>query len=84
MPGLFKVIGHKRVSVELQLLQSMKIHNVIHPNLLRKTLKNPLTNQVNEPLPLVIINNEKKWEVEDILDAKNHQGKLQYQVKWVG
>lgn len=31
-----------------------------------------LTNQVNKPLPLFIINNEKKWEVKDILDTKNY------------
>ncbi len=34
--GLFKVIRNKRVSIELQLPQSMKIYNVFHSNLLRK------------------------------------------------
>ena len=43
-----------------------------------------MTNQVNEPPPLVIINNEEEWEVEDILDARSYRGKLQYRVKWVG
>ncbi len=57
---------------------------VFHPNLLRKASKDPLTNQVNEPPPPVIINNEEEWEVEDILDARSHQGKLQYRVKWIG
>ncbi len=72
MLGPFDVIGNKRVSVELQLSQLMKIHNVFHPNLLQKVSTDPLTNQVNKlPLP-VIINNEKKWEVEDILDARSH------------
>ena len=84
MLGPFEVIGNKGVSVELQLVQSMKIHNVFHPNLLRKALTDPLTNQVNEPPPPVIINNEEEWEVEDILNARSHQGKLQYRVKWVG
>ena len=50
----------------------MKIHNVFYLNLLRKALTDPLTNQVNEPLSPVIINNKKEWEVEDILDAKSH------------
>ena len=54
----------------------MKIHNVFHPNLLRKASTNPLTNQINEPSPPVIINNKKKWEIEDILDARSHWGKL--------
>ena len=34
-------------------------------------------------MPPVIINNEEEWEVEDILDARSHRGKLQYRVKWV-
>ena len=58
--GPFKVIGNKNVFIELQLLQSMKIHNVFHSNLLRKVSINPLTNQVNESPPPVIINNEKE------------------------
>ena len=58
MLGPFEVIGNKGVSVELQLLQSMKIHNVFHPNLLRKVSTDRLTNQVKELMPLVIINNE--------------------------
>ena len=82
--GFFEVIGNKKVSVELQLPQSIKIHYVFYPNLLQKALTNLLTNQVNEPPPLVIINNKKKWEVKDILDARSHQGKLQYRVKYVG
>ena len=69
---LFEVIGNKEVSIELQLPQSIKIHNIFYFNLLRKTLTDPLTNQVNElPLP-IIINNKEKWEVEDILDARSH------------
>ena len=58
MLGSFEVIGNKRVSVELQLPQSMKIHNVFHPNLLQKASTDALTNQVNEPPPSFIINNE--------------------------
>ena len=78
MLGPFEVIGNKRVFVELQLPQSMKIHNVFHPNLLQKASTDPLTNQVHEPPPPVIINNEEKWEVEDILDTKSYWGKLEY------
>ncbi len=77
MLSSFEVIRNKGVSVELQLPQSMKIH-VFHPNLLRKISTDPLTNQVNELLSPVIINNEEEWEVEDILDARGHRGKLQY------
>ena len=50
----------------------MKIYNVFHPKLLQKTLIDPLTNQINELPTPVIINNEEKWEVEDILDARSY------------
>ncbi len=82
MIGPFDVIGKKSISLELQLPQAMKIHNVCHSNLLQKSSTDPLTDQVNEPAPLVIINNEEEWEVEDILDARSHWGKIQYRVKW--
>ena len=59
----------------------MKIHNVIHLNLLWKASIDPLTGQVNEPAPPVIIDNEEEWEVEDIFDTRSHCGKIQYQVK---
>lgn len=84
MLGFFDVIGNKGVFVKLQLPQSMKINNVFHPNLLQKASIDLLTNQVNEPLPPIIINKEEEWEVEDILDARSYRGKLQYWVKWVG
>ncbi len=47
MLGPGEVIENKGVSVELQLPQSMKIHNVFHLNLLQKASTDPLTNQVN-------------------------------------
>ena len=56
----FEVINNKRVFVELELPQSMKIHNIFHLNLFQKTSADLLTYQVNELPPLVIINNKEK------------------------
>lgn len=50
----------------------MKIYNIFQPNLLQNTLIDLLINQVNELVLLVIINNEKKWEIEDIFNVKNY------------
>ena len=72
MIGPFDVIGKKRISLELQLPQAMKIHNVFYPNLLQKASTDPLTGQVNKSATPVIIDNEEEWEVEDILDARSH------------
>ena len=76
MLGFFEVIGNKRVFVELQLLQSIKIYNVFHSNLLQKASTDPLTNQVNKLPPPVIINNKEKCKIEDILNAENHRVKV--------
>ena len=78
MLGSFKVIGNKRVFIELQLPKSKKIYNVFHLNLFRKVSTDLFANWVNHPSAPVIINNEKKREVEDIPNAKNYPGKLQY------
>ena len=54
----------------------MKIHNVFHLNFFQKASIDFLTSQVNEPALLVIINNKKKYEVEDNFDARSYQGKI--------
>ena len=58
--GFFKIIRNKRVVVELQLPQLMKIYNVFYPNLFQKTFKDLFTNQVNESLLFIIIKNKKE------------------------
>ncbi len=60
MIGPFEVIERKGISLELQLPQAMKIHNVFHPNLLQKAFTDPLAGQVNKPAPLVIIDNKEE------------------------
>lgn len=72
MLRLFNVIENKIVFVEFQLPQSIKIHNIFHPNLFQKVPIDFLTNQVNKLLLLVIINNKKKWEVENNLDTRSY------------
>lgn len=74
----FEVIGKKSISLELQLPQTMKIHNIFHPNFFQKTSTDPLTGQINKSAPWVIINNEEECEVEDIFNIRSFQRKIQY------
>lgn len=60
MIGSFEVIKKKDISLTLELLQIMKIHDVFYLNLFQKATTNPLTGQVNKLALPVIINNEEE------------------------
>ena len=49
MLGPFPIVKKVGTSYELQLPQTMKVHNVFHSNLLRKDPGNPLPDQIQEP-----------------------------------
>ena len=44
----------------------------------------PLPEQVHASPPLVVIDGEEEWEVEEIVDSRRRYRKLEYKVKWVG
>lgn len=61
-------------SYQLNLLTAIKIYNVFHFNLLRPIIINLLPDQHNS-LSLLIVTNKrkkKKWEVNDIINAKKN------------
>ena len=64
MLGPFEVIGNKRVFIELQLLQSMKIHNFFHSNLLQKAFIDLLTNKLNELCLLLLLTTKKSGKLK--------------------
>ena len=80
--GLYPIKELVGSSYRLELPTSMHIHDVFHLNLLKLAAKNPLPGQINDSSFPVIVNNEKEWKVDDILDAKKH-GRYQmlFQVK---
>lgn len=49
----------------------MKIYNVFYLKLFQKASINLLINQVNKVVSMIIINNKKEWEVEDIFNTKS-------------
>jgi hypothetical protein len=64
----------------------MKIHPVFHVSLLRKYNQNPeeFSERHQVPPPPVIINDEREYEVERILDKRKRRRRTEYLVKWVG
>ena len=77
--GLYKVdVLVDKQAYRLKLPPSMKIHNVFHIFLLE--LDRGWDSIKMAPLP-VIVDNNKKYEMEKILDSKYYYGKLQYLVK---
>ena len=86
MIGPYKIKKLVGLSYQLDLSTSMKIHNVFHPALLQKASSDPLPGQHIELAPPVIVANEEKWEVDNILDARRAERgrgkKVQYCVKW--
>ena len=63
----------------------MKIHDNFHVFLLKKDSNDPLTSQIEPSLLSIMINNEKKWKMNDVLDSRQYgrNKKLQYRVKWI-
>jgi hypothetical protein len=41
----------------------MKVHDIFSPDQLRKTADDPLPDQINDPLPPIVIDRTDKWEV---------------------
>jgi hypothetical protein len=79
---LYKIKRILREACQLDLSQSMKIHDTFHTFLLRSVVTNSLIEQVQSSSLSVIVNEEEEYEVDDILDSRYHYDKLQYKVVW--
>ncbi len=68
MLNLFKITDSVDFFYKLKLSDTMHIHDVFHSELLYSVVDNFLSDQKNEFLKSIVMNNENKWEIDDILN----------------
>ncbi len=81
MLGPFTNLDPVGSSYKLKLPETMRVHDVFHPGLLRPAADDPLPGQKNEPPGPIVVNDEDEWEIDDILDSRRYRRRLQYRVK---
>jgi hypothetical protein len=79
----YKIKKILRDVCQLDLSSSMKIHDTFHTFLLKQTSTNSLIDQIQLSLSLIVMNDEKKYEINDILNSRYHYDKLQYKIVWI-
>ncbi len=67
---------------KLKLSETMHIHNVFHSEHLRSVVNDSLSDQKNESLKLIVINDKDEWKINDILNFQCYRRWLQYRIKW--
>jgi transposase InsO family protein len=83
--GPFPIVEKVGHAYRVKLDDGIRVHDVFAPEKLRRaTSSEPLRGQVQDPAPPIEVNNEKEWEVEEILDSRVRWKKLFYRVKWTG
>jgi hypothetical protein len=79
----YKIRKILKEACQLELSSSMKIHDTFHTSLLRSAVTNSLTEQIQSSSSFIVINEEEKYEVNDILNSRYHYDKLQYKIAWI-
>ena len=88
--GLYKIIARPGShSVTLRLLDSLRtVHPVFHISMLEPAVLNTIPNRVQPPPPPIMVDDEPKFEISEILDTKidnrHRTCKLLYLVRWTG
>ena len=68
----FKIIEKMNVSYCLKLLLSMHQHDVFSFNYLKSVVNDSLSNQKQKSSRSIIIDDEKVWNVDDILNSQHY------------
>lgn len=72
------------VAYRLHLPESMKIHPVFHVSLLEPYTSVNIPRRRQMPPPLIEIDNNQEFKVEEVLDSRRRRNKLEYLVHWRG
>ena len=83
MLNLYSVRKSTQNNVQLKLSNFMKIHDTFHISLMKSTAKILLFKQYSLVARSIIINNEKEYKMNDILDFKQFRRKIQYKTSWM-
>jgi hypothetical protein len=87
MLKLFKILKKRESSYKLDLSNEMNIHSIFHISLLRKDFENFLSKQIIFSSSSIMIDDEQKFDVENIVDARlidrAFNKRLQYKIRWV-
>jgi hypothetical protein len=78
----YKIKKILRNVCQLNLSSLMKIHDTFHTSLLRSASTNLLIDQIQSSSFSIVMNDEKEYEINDILDSRYHYDKLQYKIVW--
>ena len=81
---ILDVIGESKMAFKLDLPHSMKIHPVFHASLLDPHHANTIPGRIQPPPPPVTVEDALEYEVEEILDSRVRNNKLEYFVDWIG
>ena len=82
MLNSFKIIEKVNVFYRLKLLSNMHQHNIFSFNYLKFAVNDSLLNQKQKSSKLIIVDDEKTWNVDDILNNRHYYDRLSYKVKW--
>jgi transposase InsO family protein len=84
MAGAYKVLEQVGHSWRIDLPDSIKVHNVLPSDRLRKAASDPLPGQLVEAPAPIKVTGELEYEVEEILASKILRKKLVYRASWAG
>ncbi len=81
--NLYQIIAKVSIFYHLRLSVSMKhLHSMFSSKLLWSYSKDSLSEQHSESLRLITIENDEHWKIDDILNFRCYQDRIQYKVKW--